>query len=110
MGYDEQFDVVVSMEVIEHVNYDRQHLMIENARRCLRPGGYRILSTPNREVNEKLRVKGYQPVADWLRLEEVRSLVGDSLEIVELYSVVFRFRIRMLDALWKRSETSAPGR
>jgi 2-polyprenyl-3-methyl-5-hydroxy-6-metoxy-1,4-benzoquinol methylase len=41
---DHGFDVVLAMEVIEHLYYPR--LLFQAARRCLRPGGTFILSTP----------------------------------------------------------------
>jgi 2-polyprenyl-3-methyl-5-hydroxy-6-metoxy-1,4-benzoquinol methylase len=39
-----QFDVVVSAEVIEHLLYPRE--LLRAAKRCLKPGGQLILTTP----------------------------------------------------------------
>ena len=44
---DESFDVIVAIEVIEHLENPRA--MIRELKRLLRPGGYIILSTPNNE-------------------------------------------------------------
>ena len=44
---DEQFDVVVAVEVIEHLENPR--MMMRDLFRLLRPGGTAILSTPNNE-------------------------------------------------------------
>ncbi|MBN8588152.1 MAG: methyltransferase domain-containing protein [Rhodothermia bacterium] len=41
----EQFDVVVSFQVIEHIEDD--HLFVSECARVLKPGGTLILSTPN---------------------------------------------------------------
>ncbi len=42
---DEQYDVVVSFQVIEHIKDDRAYL--EEIKRVLRPGGKAIITTPN---------------------------------------------------------------
>lgn len=43
-GHIDQFDAVVSVEVIEHLLLPR--MLMQNAMRALRPGGLLILSTP----------------------------------------------------------------
>jgi len=45
---DQQFDVVVSFETLEHVGDHRR--MLAEAKRVMRPGGLLILSTPNKGV------------------------------------------------------------
>ena len=58
---DEFFDLVTSLEVIEHlVNPDR---MLREARRVLRKGGHLLISTPNLAswVNRAILLLGYQP-------------------------------------------------
>jgi SAM-dependent methyltransferase len=42
---DDSFDLVVAIEVLEHVQEDR--LFVENVRRVLRPGGWFVMTTPN---------------------------------------------------------------
>ena len=45
---DQQFDVVVSFETLEHVGDHRR--MLAEAKRVMRPGGLLILSTPNKGI------------------------------------------------------------
>lgn len=44
---DKHFDVILSFQVIEHVSDDNQYLA--EARRLLRPGGYLVVITPDRQ-------------------------------------------------------------
>lgn len=44
------FDAVVSFETIEHVNEDIQNKFLEEIRRVLKPDGFLIMSTPNKEI------------------------------------------------------------
>lgn len=48
------FDIVVSQEVIEHIEDKGSYLRV--AHRALRPGGYLFLTTPNLEVLEAIEV------------------------------------------------------
>jgi SAM-dependent methyltransferase len=41
-----QFDLVVSLETIEHMDYDDGHKMLLGIKECVAPGGKFILSTP----------------------------------------------------------------
>jgi SAM-dependent methyltransferase len=45
----EQFDCIISFQVIEHIKDDR--MFLEEIYRLLRPGGMAIITTPNREMS-----------------------------------------------------------
>jgi cyclopropane fatty-acyl-phospholipid synthase-like methyltransferase len=78
----ESFDVVLSVEVIEHIEHPRKIDYIAVARQALRRGGYLILTTPNRRTMEAIagggRAWSNQPIEDWLRAGELRELLTSS--------------------------------
>lgn len=94
-----QFDVVTSMEVIEHVT-DPAAFIAELVRH-LKPGGLLLLSTPNRTAASRLFLVeaaerlGQVPrgTHDWdqfLTPEELTALLGDAgLEVVEMQGIAF---------------------
>lgn len=78
---DESFDAVLMIEVIEHVEGDRQAL--GEIRRVLRPGGRLILTTPNGATfpePARYHLRHYTP-------EALRELVGAELEVEHLWQL-----------------------
>lgn len=47
---DNEFDCIVNLEVIEHVNKEIQEAFLQEAKRVLKPNGILIMSTPNKRV------------------------------------------------------------
>lgn len=45
---DARFDAVIAFEVIEHVTMEDQSFLLESIRRVLRPGGFALVSTPDK--------------------------------------------------------------
>ncbi len=99
------FDVVTVIEVIEHVP-DQRGLL----RRChelLRPGGHLVLTVPNRYVMERwygrarrysdelllmpeMHRRGYlQPIESWLTPVELRELLSECFDVVDMTTVCF---------------------
>lgn len=77
---DEEFDCVVSFQVIEHIARDKE--FVREVMRVLRHGGCFIVSTPNRTMSltrNPWHVREYTP-------EELRTLLAD-FESVECYGV-----------------------
>jgi SAM-dependent methyltransferase len=70
----ETFDVVVSLETIEHVDDDRAY--VAEVRRVLRPAGVLICSTPNRRVLNPGRALTDRPFNPF----HVREYAADELE------------------------------
>lgn len=58
----EQFDVVLLMEVVEHILDEDFHGVLERVSRFVKPGGYLIVSTPNNENLETSSV--YCPISE----------------------------------------------
>ena len=87
----EAFDVVVSQEVIEHV--EDQSRYIEIAHSLLRPGGYLILTTPNGRTMmampaDSRKLWTNQPIENWLTLEELRELLSRKFTPVRSSTIV----------------------
>jgi SAM-dependent methyltransferase len=86
------FDVVVSIEVIEHIPYSAQQAYVRVAHRLLRPGGHLILTTPNKRTMCAMpdaRAWTNQPVEDWLGMAELLALVeGNGFEVLKKSSLI----------------------
>lgn len=75
---DEEFDCVVSFQVIEHIKHDRA--FVEEVRRVLKAGGRFIVSTPNRPMSltrNPWHIREYTP-------EEFGRLLGDFSDVEAL--------------------------
>ncbi|MDL5050805.1 class I SAM-dependent methyltransferase [Oscillatoria amoena NRMC-F 0135] len=88
------FDVVISQEVIEHIEDKQAYLRV--AHQALRSGGYLLLSTPNREVLEAISPEDrkrhweVQPVELPLNRAELNQLLaGAGFRVVRQSSAVF---------------------
>lgn len=96
-----RFDVVVSQETLEHINESKQAVYLEIASRLLRPGGYLILTTPNRRTMEAFRDGGRswsnQPVENWLYAHDLKQLLRQGgFEIAQFKSFAFGYGCRGL--------------
>lgn len=86
------FDVIVSQEVIEHI--EDQEAGIRELHRLLAPGGYLILTTPNATTfysmkGEQWRNYAVQPIEKWLNIASLRQLVRTHFEILSIQTVIF---------------------
>ncbi len=84
-------DLVVSQEVIEHV--DDQKLFINIAADCLRDGGYFVFTTPNKWVQdhrteEEHQEWGLQPIENWLDKADIRVLMKDRFQLLTIRTIV----------------------
>jgi len=85
------FDVVIVLEVIEHLYDEALRSLLEHVRRLIRPGGTIILTTPNEEELEKHYIlcpvtnelfHRWQHVRKWSQ-EELRHYLEDNGFAVE---------------------------
>lgn len=72
----ECFDLIVSSEVIEHVEQDQQILFLRNIYALTRPGGFAILTTPRGELQHRWakRQGAKQPVEEWIAEQQLQDL------------------------------------
>lgn len=78
---DNSFDVVVTQQVIEHIEDD--HFFLREIYRVLKPGGYAIITTPNKNLSlsrNPWHVREYLP-------EEMREILEKYFEKVELKGI-----------------------
>ncbi len=87
------FDVVVSQEVIEHV--DDQASYLATAHDALRGGGHLILTTPNAAVSLRHPEFLIQPTEKHLTRSELRTLLAGRFEVRTIYSFFYGY------ARWK---------
>jgi 2-polyprenyl-3-methyl-5-hydroxy-6-metoxy-1,4-benzoquinol methylase len=75
-----KFDIVTSIEVVEHIEYASQSRYIAIACGLLKPGGYLIVTTPNKRTMEAIpgggRTWSNQPIENWISATELRSLLA----------------------------------
>jgi 2-polyprenyl-3-methyl-5-hydroxy-6-metoxy-1,4-benzoquinol methylase len=88
---DEQFDLVVSSEVIEHI--PDKDAYFETIEAILKAGGYLILTCPNGDVRPYYGVPG-QMIEEWPTKQQLRRLVRKHLVIVLYDSFVHNFANR----------------
>ena len=88
------FDIVVSQEVIEHIPDQAGYL--EVAASVLKPGGFLVLTTPNRKTLNALSPDAqreflWQPIEIILSRPELLSLLSKDFEVVSLSSRILGF-------------------
>jgi SAM-dependent methyltransferase len=108
----ETFDVVIMVEVIEHL--EDPIAFLAHAKKLLNPGGYLLCTTPNRSFGghpQKLWETDLPPVHLWWFTEEgVRELgneIGMLAEFVD-FSPWNRRHLRRFERAWARSLRPSP--
>lgn len=85
LGFEGQFDVIVSLEVLSHVADHDAFIAKLNA--LLRPGGYLMLATQNRPVLERFNtVAPQQPghLRRWFDRNELKALLSPHFAVIAL--------------------------
>lgn len=90
-AYEGEFDIVVSMEVIEHVQDQDRYLQLVHG--YLVEDGYLILTTPNARVQirrqkEELIRWGLQPIENWLTLKELTKMLRPGFRIRKIFTIL----------------------
>jgi SAM-dependent methyltransferase len=87
----DKFDIIISQEVIEHVEDQKEYLRI--AYDLLRPDGFLILTTPNRKIFESFPEEqqiawSNQPIEKWLSLADLKKMVIPGFKIIKLRTII----------------------
>lgn len=88
------FDIVISQEVIEHLeNVTQQENYIKIAFNILKPGGFFIITTPNRNTFEAMtkesRIKwSNQPYENLLSPFELKKLIKKYFQLLRFYTII----------------------
>jgi 2-polyprenyl-3-methyl-5-hydroxy-6-metoxy-1,4-benzoquinol methylase len=85
----DNYDVIVSSEVLEHIVRENQQTFILRTHELLNGKGYLILTTPNKPVAESLPQEDLQPIENWLDKESLIKLVEPFFEIKYCGSTYF---------------------
>lgn len=87
----ESYDCVISQEVIEHVEDKVQFLKI--ICNCLKPGGYLILTTPNKYVFDKMERGNWsnQPIENIITYKQLKNLVKPFFKIESSKTIIVNF-------------------
>ncbi|HEY9169190.1 MAG TPA: class I SAM-dependent methyltransferase [Lutibacter sp.] len=89
---EKKFDVVISQEVIEHIEEIEQY--IDVCHKVLNKGGYLILTTPNKKVLESMKEGSKwsnQPIEKVVTPASLKKLVSNKFRILNYDSIVFNF-------------------
>jgi SAM-dependent methyltransferase len=85
------FDVVLSFEVLEHLNEDQQRRYLSEMHRVLRSGGTLVLSTPNKDVfslGHYLSLNLFH--VRELTLDQLLNLLSEEYKSIEVCGQYFR--------------------
>src|ERR1044071_6564912 len=85
-GY--EFDLVVSSEVLEHIVNKRS--FVETACAILRPGGFVILTTPNKRMQNRFH-QTHQIIENWTTTRQLKSLFSAEFTVLRHETFVYDF-------------------
>lgn len=91
------YDIVVSQEVIEHVEDQESYISI--AANCLRKEGYLILTTPNKrniKYRTKMEIGETQPIENWLNISDLKKLLSKKFQVIYFKTIIPDFGNRQI--------------
>lgn len=102
-----EFDLCVLSQVLEHCEITDQVKLLENVHEKVRRGGHVIVTTPNKNVATRVRLRPgeREPIENWLSPEELRELLDRAGWEVRVTRFLFSFfpilasRYRLVRAL-----------
>ena len=88
----EHYDIIVSQEVLEHVWEQEKYLRV--CFNALKPGGYLILTTPNKSVLDHMTNGGNwsnQPIENVVTRKILTRLVSKQFKILDYDTIIMNF-------------------
>ncbi len=82
---DDKYDIVVNSEVIEHIPRESRKRFINVLADRLNPGGYLILTTPNKAVSD--HISTFQLIEEHFTRQELVELLEPRFDICELTTI-----------------------
>lgn len=85
---DDTFDVIISQEVLEHIEVQEDY--INECYRLLKPGGFMILTTPNKYYFDRRNGGNYsnQPIENILLPKTLKAMLSKQFKIVKFFSMI----------------------
>lgn len=96
-----QFDLIVSSEVFEHIGILNRSRFVDIIYRLLKKDGIAIITTPNKQEMINLHLDTEQIIDDWVGKEELERYFSKKLKICSSETTGYCFRSRLLNTLWK---------
>lgn len=95
------FDLVISSEVMEHIQIDKRNEYVRIIDKLLKKNGLLIITTPNMKEMMRLGWEAEQPLDFWMTSEELKVYFKEKFEIIEFQTCSFCFRNILINRIWK---------
>lgn len=79
-GFINEFDLIVSSEVIEHIDDQLKPDFVNDIKLLLKDGGFALITTPRKDAEEEWKkyIDPNQPIEDWLTESSLEQLFVNS--------------------------------
>ncbi|MBI4238647.1 MAG: class I SAM-dependent methyltransferase [Deltaproteobacteria bacterium] len=95
------YDLVVSLEVMEHLVPEQRSNYAQVISRLLKTDGVAIISTPNAFTVRRLGLPSDQPLDFWMEPDEFRSYFEEEFVVLDYCTAALCWRNRAANFLWK---------
>lgn len=86
---DSMFDIIICQEVIEHI--EQQERLVSEISRILKPGGYLVLTTPNKFYFDRRKGGNYskQPIENLVDKKQLLQLFPNTFSILSFETLIY---------------------
>jgi 2-polyprenyl-3-methyl-5-hydroxy-6-metoxy-1,4-benzoquinol methylase len=96
-----EYDLVVSSEVMEHIQISQRESYVDIIHRLLKEKGIAVVTTPNMLEMSRLGWSAEQPLDFWMTPMELRGYFDRKFTVLELSTTSYCFKNIVLNRLWK---------